>query len=127
MAYFEGLVQHDQLKEEVMKQNLLPFLLDCTNTLDDKTLKQMFETLWSLTFREEAASALRSNDEFLEKIQRISQENKDEGLKKATDGLVWKLIQGIRFRCVDLLNLALSYRAPIFGESGATRGYKPSN
>ena len=97
MVYFEGLLQHDQLKEEVMKQNLLPFLLDCTNTLGDKRLKQVFETLWSLTFREEAASALRSNDEFLERIQRISQENNDEGLKKATDGLVWKLIQGLRF------------------------------
>lgn len=92
--FFQGLLQHDQLKEEVMKQNLLPFLIECTNIFDEKTRKKVFETLWSLTFREEAALALRSNKEFLEKIQRISEENKDEGLKKATDGLVWKLIRG---------------------------------
>ena len=34
------------------------------------------------------------NPELLEKVQAISKDSKDEGLKKAADGLVWKLIRG---------------------------------
>jgi hypothetical protein len=45
----------------------------------------LFEILWSLTFHEEVALALRRNDEFLEKIQTISRYSEDEPLKKAAD------------------------------------------
>jgi hypothetical protein len=48
-----------------------------------------------LTFHEEVALALRLNDEFLGKIQTISQDSEDEPLKKAADGLFWKLIRGM--------------------------------
>jgi hypothetical protein len=91
-----GLVQHDQLKDEVMKQNVLPFLLECTDRLTDKPLIRVFEILWSLTFLEEAAMALRSKKAFLERIQQISQDHHNLAMKKATDGLVWKLIRGNR-------------------------------
>jgi hypothetical protein len=92
--FYLGLVQHDQMKDEVIKQNALPFLLECTNKLTDRAQILILETLWSLTFREEGALALRSNDKFLDKIQTISSDSKNEPLKKAADGLVWKLIRG---------------------------------
>ena len=89
-----GLIQHDQIKDEVIKQNALPFLLECTNRLTDKAYILILEILWSLTFREESLLALRSNDKFLEKIQTISNDDNNEPLKKAADGLVWKLVRG---------------------------------
>ncbi|CAF4902251.1 unnamed protein product [Rotaria sp. Silwood1] len=89
----KGLVQHDQMKDEIIKQNAIPFLLECTNKLTDKSNILIFEILWSLTFREEGALALRSNSNFLNKIQTISQDSNNEPLKKAVDGLVWKLVR----------------------------------
>jgi hypothetical protein len=60
----------------------------------------IFEILWSLTFRAESALALRFNTRFLDKIKKISKDSDNEPLKKAADGLVWKLIQGIEYtRC----------------------------
>jgi hypothetical protein len=48
-----------------------------------------------LTFHEEVALVLRRNDKFLGKIETISQDSEDEPLKKAADGLFWKLIRGM--------------------------------
>ena len=89
-----GLVQHDQIKNEIIQQNGLLFLLDCANKLADKAQVLNLEILWSLTFREEGALALRSNENFLNKIQTMSKNSNNEALKKAADGLVWKLIRG---------------------------------
>ncbi len=91
---FSGLVQHDQIKDEIIKQNALPFLLECTNKLTGRPLVLIFEILWCLTFFEESACALRANSGFLQRIETISKDNSNEPLKKATDGLIWKLIQG---------------------------------
>jgi hypothetical protein len=90
-----GLVQHDQLKDEIIKQNALPFLLECSNNLSGRALVLTLEILWCLTFIEEIARALRANSDFLEKIQTISEDKSNEPLRKAADGLVWKLIKGI--------------------------------
>ncbi|CAF3619897.1 unnamed protein product [Rotaria sordida] len=89
----KGLVQHDQIKDEIVKQNVLPYLLECTNQLTKKALALIFEILWSLTFFDEIARILRADSNFLDKIQTISKNQKLEPLKKAVDGLVWKLIQ----------------------------------
>ncbi len=82
------------MKEEILKQNIHSFLLETANKLPLIALTPLLETFWSLSFFSTAANALRSNPELLKKIQAISKDSKDEGLKKAADGLVWKLIQG---------------------------------
>ncbi len=74
---------------------MLPFLVECSNKLTERAHVLIFEILWSLTFHEEVALVLRLNDEFLGKIQTISQDSEDEPLKKAADGLFWKLIRGM--------------------------------
>ncbi len=74
---------------------MLPFLIECTNKLTDRAHVLILEILWSLTFHEEVALVLRRNDEFLGKIEIISQDSEDEPLKKAADGLFWKLIRGM--------------------------------
>jgi hypothetical protein len=71
-----------------------------TTQLTNKALVLLIEILWSLTFFEEIALALRANPDFLQKIQIMSKDNSNEPLKRAVDGLVWKLIQGIEYICV---------------------------
>jgi hypothetical protein len=90
-----GLVQHDQMKDEVIKQNALPFLIECTNKLTGRAHVLIFEILWSLTFHEAGSEALRSSQNFLDKIHSIPKNSNNEPLKKAADGLIWKLIRGI--------------------------------
>ncbi|CAM4778464.1 unnamed protein product [Rotaria magnacalcarata] len=52
-----------------------------------------FEILWSLAFSDDIASVLRTNSNFLDKIQSIAKDNKDESVKKVIDELVWKLVE----------------------------------
>jgi len=89
-----GLVQHDQIKDEIIKQDVLPFLFECTDKLTGRAQILILEILWALTFHEQGALALRSNENFLNKIQAISTDSTNEPLKKAADGLIWKLIRG---------------------------------
>ncbi len=94
MFLLQGLVQHDQIKEEILKQNELSFLLECTNKATETTLTLLSEILWSMTFLQDGARALRADTRFLEKIQTLSKDTNNEELKKAADGLTWKLVQG---------------------------------
>ncbi|CAF1145701.1 unnamed protein product [Rotaria sordida] len=93
----KGLVQHDQMKEELLKQDALPFLLDCANNFFGEKLKLLLETLWSLSFLKDAAHELRDRPDIIEKIQTISQTTEDEAVKKASEGLNWKLVEEPKF------------------------------
>ncbi len=96
--FSQGLVQHDQMKEEVLKGNTLSFLLECINMLTGRALTLSLETLWSLSFSQDIARVLRGDSKLQEKIQTVSKNTNDEALKKATDGLIWKLVQGIEMK-----------------------------
>ncbi|CAF3748826.1 unnamed protein product [Adineta steineri] len=89
----KGLVQHDQIKDEIIKQNALPFLLACTDELTEKALILLYEILWCLAFFEDIASSLSANPNFLDKILTISKDSNSMSLKRAVGGLIWKLIQ----------------------------------
>ncbi|CAM4836539.1 unnamed protein product [Rotaria magnacalcarata] len=88
-----SLIQHDQIKDEILKQDKIPFLLECTKKLTKRPLMCTFEILWSLAFSDDIASVLRTNSNFLDKIQSIAKDNKDESVKKVIDELVWKLVE----------------------------------
>jgi hypothetical protein len=91
---FEGFVQHDQMKNAILEQNFIPFLLQATNKLVNRQLHILLEIIWSLAFINQAAIEIRNHVEFIERIRTMSNTTQDEGLKKAVDGLMWKLIQG---------------------------------
>ena len=94
-SIYLGLIQHEQIKAEISKQDVLSFLLELVHKLTGKAHVSIVEILWSLTFHDESALILRSDPTFLKTIENISRESHDEALKKAADGLVWKLIRGI--------------------------------
>jgi hypothetical protein len=82
----------------MLKQNLLPLLIEYSNKVDQKAQTLIYEILWSASFSPDIALFLRSNPQFLDKIQTITKTIEDEALKKATEGLCWKLIQGIKMK-----------------------------
>jgi hypothetical protein len=89
-----GFAQHNQVKEEIVKQDFIPFILGCTTKVAPESLTPLLETIWSLAFLPDAAMIIRANQGFLEQVETISQGTNDDGLKKAADGLKWKLIDG---------------------------------
>ncbi|CAF0801731.1 unnamed protein product [Adineta ricciae] len=93
LEILKGLIQHEQIKAEISKQDVLSFLLGLVHKLTGKAHVSIVEILWSLTFHDESALILRSDPTFLKTIENISRESHDEALKKAADGLVWKLIR----------------------------------
>ena len=58
----------------------------------------MLETMWALTFHAQLGTVLRANAQFMAKIEKLSASTTDEAVKKAADGLVWKLVLGKRSR-----------------------------
>lgn len=88
------LVQHEQLKEEILKQNMLGFLVQSTDRLVGTDLALLLKVLCTLTFSSKIAEILRDNDDLKEKIQEISKHTEKEEVQKAADGLVWKLVKG---------------------------------
>ncbi|CAF0826673.1 unnamed protein product [Adineta ricciae] len=97
LSILKGLVQHDQVKDEINKRNVLPYLVNLTDELTGKSLVLLYEILWSLTFSDNIARALRNNSAFVEKIQNVSKGDSNEAMKKAVDGLVWKLLKESAF------------------------------
>ncbi|CAF3324917.1 unnamed protein product [Rotaria socialis] len=89
----KGLIQHDQIRDELVKQNDIPFLLKCADTLTGKSYALVLEILWSLSFRDECAAALRSNSKFLKHIETVSKTTDDEQIKKSIEGLTWVLVE----------------------------------
>jgi len=92
--FFQALVQHDQIKSEILKQNALPLLVSSCQHFSDRSKRLVLDTLGSITFDEEAARVLRDNTEFIKSIEDM-QKTSDDGIKKAADKILWNLIKGI--------------------------------
>lgn len=120
-----GLAQHDQVKDEINKQNMVSYLLDLTHTLTGNALVLLYEILWSLAFREAIARALRANEPFIEQIQNLAKDNTDGRLKRAVSGLVWQLLEGTAYIrelcCYSPMSLIVYFRVGASGKSNKAR------
>jgi hypothetical protein len=88
------LVQHDQIKEELIKQGVLSLLIRCaTETKYDpiKAQQPALEILLALTFNDEAARQLKQNTEFIFKLKVIVTSTTEHFLKRAAESLIWEL------------------------------------
>ncbi|CAF1360613.1 unnamed protein product, partial [Didymodactylos carnosus] len=93
------LVQHDQIKDELVKQNAIPLLIRCiTETKFDviKVQQCALEILWAMTFNERAANILKSNENFISHLRSLQMSN-ETGVIKAAEGIIWKLEQEAHF------------------------------
>ncbi len=95
--FFEVLVQHDQIKSEILKQNALSLLMKNFQHFNDRSQRLILESLGSITFDAEAARLLRGDTQFISSVNNI-QKTTNDGIKKAAEKIIWNLIEGIIYK-----------------------------
>jgi len=95
--FFEVLVQHDQIKSEILKQNALSLLINNCQHFNDRSQRLILESLGSITFDAEAARLLRGDTQFISSVNDI-QKTTNDGIKKAAEKIIWNLIEGIIYK-----------------------------
>lgn len=94
--FYIGLVQHDQVKDEIVKQQGLPPLFRCS--IEPKLVERAESNHWSLeimlalTFNKEAFTSIRNNSEFIRHLKTLLTSTDDEA-KRAAERLLWKIEQ----------------------------------
>ncbi|CAF2603423.1 unnamed protein product [Rotaria sp. Silwood2] len=113
-----SLVQHDQIKDEIVKQQGLPLLIRCAT--EPELIKQgegnkwSLEILLALTFNKEAFNNIKNNIGFIEHLRTLLHST-DDDVKRFVEGILWKLEQdkkGIESTTVpsnDQYDIMLSY------------------
>ncbi|CAF1635126.1 unnamed protein product, partial [Didymodactylos carnosus] len=128
------LVQHDQIKGELVKQGGIPLLIRCiTETKFDvvKVQQRALEILWAMTFNEQAADELKHDEKFMTQVKILLSSN-EKGVQKAAEGIIWKLEKEAEFMVkqeqgdkISELNSATSIAATAKAEAlGNSPAYK---
>lgn len=120
-----GLAQHDQIKQEIINQGLIPVFYEYYEKLFGLSREVMLEFIWTLSFNEQIAQLLREHPHFIPSLQSIprisdpnfqqntirrshsysslrnsgftvSNEATSNGIRKMADGILWKLVKGKR-------------------------------
>ena len=92
-----GLVQHDQVKDEIIKQQGLPLLFRCS--IEPELVEcaernhRSLEIMLALTFNQEGFDAMKSNTEFIRHLKTLLNSTDDEA-KRAAERILWKIEQG---------------------------------
>lgn len=89
---FLVLVQHDQIKHEILRQHALPLLINNFQIFNNQSQRLILESIGSMTFYKESARLLRENKSFLNIVEN-KQQTKDDGIRKAADKIIWNLIK----------------------------------
>ncbi|CAF0722602.1 unnamed protein product [Adineta ricciae] len=66
-----GLVRHEEIKREIVKQNALPLLVKFSHNLTGLAKQFILETLWTLSFDKQVAQQLRDDLQFMHLIQNV--------------------------------------------------------
>ncbi|CAF4169586.1 unnamed protein product [Rotaria sordida] len=90
-----AFIQHDEIKEEIVKQNYFSLLIKCVTQKDlhiGLVLQISLEIIWLLTFNNQIFHMLTNNYEnFFIYLKNILINSKEEGVQAATKGILWKL------------------------------------
>ncbi|CAF1515353.1 unnamed protein product [Rotaria magnacalcarata] len=91
----KAFIQHDEIKEEIAKQNYFSLLIRCVtqnNLHVDLVLQISLEIIWSLTFNNRIREMLINNYEpFFVYLKEILVNSPEEGVQAAAKGILWKL------------------------------------
>ncbi len=120
---FEGLAQYEQIRNEIFKQNILPFLIDSYPKLYGLSRQILLECLWKLSFNKQITQQLREHPNFILSLEDIPKPVTDNNpqntlrrstsfssrrnsmsvilteatnyeIQKVVDGLLWKVVKG---------------------------------
>ncbi len=94
------MIQHTELRDELLKKDSLPQLIECSEKLSGLAKQYLLECLWTLSFDKPTAEKLRENSQFILSLQNIpkpdsSNEPAKDGIYKMADGLLWNLVKGM--------------------------------
>ncbi|CAF4652522.1 unnamed protein product, partial [Rotaria socialis] len=92
----KNFVQHDQVKVELIKQNILPLLIRCiieTKFDPINVQKVVLKILLALSFNDDASTILKQNKDFMSQVRNLANNTNVEksNLQRAAEGLLWKL------------------------------------
>ncbi|CAF2639596.1 unnamed protein product [Rotaria sp. Silwood2] len=88
------LVQHNQIKEELIKEGILPQFIRCATEIKFDPLKEqqpVLEILLAMTFNSQAATLLKQNSQFVSHLKTFLTLSLEQGVRRAAEGLIWKL------------------------------------
>ncbi len=88
------LVQHDQIKEELTKQEILPLLIRFATESKFNLIKvrlPALEILLALTFNNQAANQLKQNPKFISYLKTLSTQSTEQRLQRVAEGILWKI------------------------------------
>ncbi|CAF3219369.1 unnamed protein product [Rotaria socialis] len=92
----KNFVQHDQVKVEVLQQNIIPLLIRCVTERQSfqsmKTLQYAIEILIALSFNDEASNILEKDSELIKCLETLKTSH-EETIQRATNHLIWRLEQ----------------------------------
>ena len=92
---YTGLVQHDQIKIEVIKQETIPLLIRCVveiNLHHIKIQQYALQILLALSFKNDTLNILEQDSNFMNYLASLKTSN-EENLQRAADRLLWQFDQ----------------------------------
>ncbi|CAF3933768.1 unnamed protein product [Rotaria sp. Silwood2] len=87
------LLQHDQIRDEIYKQNGVPLFIYCATVTKYDTIIQQraLENLLIMSFNEKVHLNLKENTTFMTQIKSISENSTEPDLQRAAESLLWIL------------------------------------
>ncbi|CAF3706107.1 unnamed protein product, partial [Adineta steineri] len=109
-----SLVQYEQVKKEIIKQNALLFLIQSSQKLSGLSKQFILKSLWTLSFDKHIAQQINHNSQFIHSLQNIKKsssessqqtnpsiswnESTNDEIQKIIDGLLWNLSKESEYR-----------------------------
>ena len=104
------MVKYEQAKNEILKHNAIPLLIECSGKFNELSKQFFLECLWTLSFNKQAAEQMRKNVQFIHLLEYIKESSVSEKenhslsklindeIYKVVDGLLWNLVKGLMKR-----------------------------
>ncbi|CAF4355603.1 unnamed protein product, partial [Rotaria sp. Silwood2] len=89
------LIQNEDVKEELIKQNALPSIIQFAKETNDNPLP--LETVYAMTFNNEAKKVIREDTEFVDHVKQLRDSEKKD-VSKMAHGIMWKIEDEEKFR-----------------------------
>jgi hypothetical protein len=90
-----GLVQNDEVKQQVVEQNALPSIIQYTKDATDDPAA--LEVAYALSFNPDAKTAFNEDREFVDHVEKMKQSDNKE-VANAAHGIMWKLEDEDKFK-----------------------------
>ncbi|CAF5111034.1 unnamed protein product, partial [Rotaria sp. Silwood1] len=92
---FRDLVQSDDIKEEVIKQNALPSIVEFAKETNEDPLP--LEIVYAMTFNTDAKKIIHDDTKFVDHVKQLRDSEKKD-VSKTAHGIMWKIEDEEKFK-----------------------------